>query len=494
MKKISLGFALAVVLVAQSAYAQAYYTMPANYSVGTYGSCVSINRDLSVGSRGSDVLSLQKYIVSRNYPGGGSWIMTGYYGSATRAGVMNVQIDMRLPQTGILDAQTRAALSAATCGTAYQSSYLTPPQTTIAPWYNYNNYTYGYNYNGNCSLLYGNNCQCPTGQGTWYTVNGQSYYSNCQSGTTSYGTPSISYLSPQSGSIGTTVTVYGYGFSSTNNTVRFGMAGQNQTLVTGLNSYDGRSVTFTVPSTLSGYSYNTVVPGVYNVAVTNSSGFTSSAVSFTVNSNGSYGSAPSINNVSGPNTIAVNTTGTWTVSLNNPYNANYTSVSVNWGDPVYGAYLSAPQQVYGTGQQSATFTHAYAQTGTYTVTFTVSNSYGTNTSSMTVNVTNNGTYYSAPSISYVTPTIGNVGSQIQIVGTGFSGDNTVHFGNGGRMHVTSASGNYIYFTVPQYLSPCDVQTSGTYCAQYQQLVTPGQYQLYVTTNGVNSNSITYTVQ
>lgn len=492
MKKIALGFALAIVSIAQSAAAQVYYTAPATYSYGTYGSCVSISRDLSVGSRGSDVLSLQKFIVSRNYPGGGSWIMTGYYGSATRAGVMNLQIDAHLPQTGIVDAQTRAAIQSMTCGT----SYFSQPATPIQPWYNYNNYTYGYNYNGNCSYVYGSNCVCPQGQSGWYTVNGQTYYTNCQGGNVNNGTPSISYLSPQSGTIGTTVTVYGYGFSSTNNTVRFGLPGQNPSIITGLNSYDGRSVTFTVPSTMAGYGYgyNTVVSGIYNVTVMNSSGVMSNAVTFTVNGYANNGSAPSITNISGPNTIAVNTTGTWMISINNQYNANYTSVSVNWGDPVYGAYLSAPQQIYGNGTQTATFTHAYAQTGTYTVTFTVSNAYGTNTSTATVNVTNSGTYYSAPSISYVTPTIGNVGSQIQIVGTGFNGDNTVHFGNGGKMHVTSQSGNYIYFTVPQYLSACDVQPSGSYCAQYLQLVTPGQYQLYVTTNGVNSNSLTYTVQ
>lgn len=480
MKKFSIGVALALVFTAQSASAQAYYTTP-TYS---YGSCTQISRDLTVGSRGSDVLSLQRFILSRNYPGAGSWMLTSYFGSATRAGVINIQMDMRLPQTGILDAQTRAAIAQATCGGSYiQPTYVQPqPTYPNTPWYNYNNYTYGNNYNNNsnCSLVY-SNCQCG-----WYTSGGQNYYNNC--GQNQNSSLNITYLSPQSGAVGTVVTISGSGFSSTNNTVRFGNG-----ILTGLNSYDGRSLSFTVPATLSGYGYSTVTPGIYNVSVTNSSGANSNTLPFTVNgiSSGSNTNAPWITNVSSPSALSVNTTGTWMVSVNNPNSASYTSVSVNWGDPVYGAYLAAPQQVYSTGQQTVTFTHAYAQAGTYTVTFTVSNSYGSNTSSATITVGGN---TNAPTISYVTPSTGNVGSQIQIVGTGFNGDNTVHFGNGGRMHVTSASGNYIYFTIPQYLSACDVQSNGSYCAQYQQLVTPGQYQIYITTNGVNSNSSTFTVQ
>src|SRR5262249_55602488 len=149
-----------------------------NYS----GSCVNITTDLSVGSRGSDVLALQKFIVSRNYPGGGSWMLTGYFGSATRAGVINFQMDMHLPQTGILDAQTRAALTQVTCGYGYNQPVPAPaptynnqyPYSITQPWYNYGSYTYGNNYNGNCNAAYGQStCQCG-----WYSVGGQSYFNN----------------------------------------------------------------------------------------------------------------------------------------------------------------------------------------------------------------------------------------------------------------------------------------------------------------------------
>ena len=492
MKTISLFVAGVVLFGARIAFAQAYYSNPVSAQPLYIGSCVSISRELTTGSRGTDVLELQKFIVSRNYPGGGSWMLTSYYGAATRAGVINFQIDKHLQQTGIMDAQTRAALSQFTCGygSPVQPIYPSTPNYSVTnPWYNFNNYSYGLptgqagnNYTGNCSSVYGSSsCQCG-----WYTVAGQNYFNNCGT-TANTGALSVSYLSPNSGGVGTSVTVFGTGFSSTNNSVRFGNG-----IIANLSSIDGRSLSFVVPATLSGYGSSQVTPGVYNVSVTNSSGASSNNLQFVVNSYGNNSSAPSISNVSSPTSLALNTTGTWIVSFNNPSSYNYSNISVSWGDPVYGAYAVAPQQIYGTGSQQATFTHAYSQTGTYTITFTVSNSAGSNTSTVTVQV---GTSQSgAPVITSISPTYGAVGTQIVLTGTGFTGDNTVHFGNGGKMHVTSMSGNYIYFTVPQYLSPCDVSSNGSVCAQYLQQVTPGQYQVYVTAGGNNSNSITFNVQ
>lgn len=493
MNKVTTAVVLTLLFGAHMVFAQsyqAYYPTPTSYQQAYVGSCISISRDLSVGSRGSDVLQLQKFILNHNYPGAGSWILTSYFGQATRAGVINLQIDSHLPQTGILDAQTRAALTQMTCGYGYNQPAPYPnsnqyPWTITQPWYNYNNYTYGTNYTGNCSNVYGSTCQCG-----WNTVSGYTYSNVCNG--TSVGNLNISYLSPNSGSIGTTVTIYGNGFSSTNNSVRFGNG-----VITNLNSTDGRSLTFVVPSTLSGFGYGYVTPGSYNVSVTDSSGMTSNALPFTVNSYGNGGNynAPSISNVSGPTSLQVNTNGTWIVSINYPNNQfnNYATISVNWGDPVYGAYLTGPQQLTNISQ-SATFTHAYSQAGTYTVTFTVSNSYGSNSSTITVHVGSYGSY-GAPTISSISPTYGPVGTQITIYGSGFNGDNVVHFGNGGAAHVTSASGNYIYFTVPSSLTPCTVQVNGSVgCPQYAQQVTPGQYNVYITTNGINSNSLTFTVQ
>ncbi|HXK39019.1 MAG TPA: hypothetical protein VJ043_02935, partial [Candidatus Paceibacterota bacterium] len=53
------------------AHAQTYYPYVSQ-------SCFSLSRDLVSGSRGSDVTSLQTFLLSQNYPGSGSWMITGY--------------------------------------------------------------------------------------------------------------------------------------------------------------------------------------------------------------------------------------------------------------------------------------------------------------------------------------------------------------------------------------------------------------------------------
>ncbi len=519
MKKISIALVFSILFVAQGTFAQSYFPSPLNNSHIYNGSCVSLSRDLSIGSRGTDVLNLQRFILSRNYLGSGTWMLTGRFGAATRAGVIDFQIDMHMPQTGWVDASTRAAVSSITCGNSFnqnnQYQYGYNSYVNQQPWLNnsWNNNTWNSNFwnnsgnnnswnnnfppvinqplptgNGNCSNAYGvSTCQCG-----WYSVAGRSYYNECGSNY-NQNNLSITYLSPNSGATGSTVTITGTGFSSTNNSVRFGNGS-----IAGLNSYDGRTLTFTVPATLSGYGSANVTQGTYNVSVTNASGATSNSVPFSITSGGNYG-APSIHNISGPNTIAVNSTGTWIISLLNQNNSNYTNVSVKWGDPVYGAYAVGPQRSY--NNQPLSFTHSYTQLGTYTITFTATSENGqSNTATQTVYVTNsNNNNNNNFIISNITPATGRVGSQIQIEGSGFTGDNTVHFGqpgqaNGSQMHLTSASGNYINYTIPSYIYPCDLQTQSTVCTQYMHVVNPGAYQIYVTNSSGTSNTLTFNVQ
>src|SRR3989338_10665024 len=61
--------------------------------------------------------------------------------------------------------------------------------------------------------------------------------------------PTISSLQPTSGPIGTTVTITGSGFTSTGNTVNFG----NGVIQKNVSSFDGKTVTFTIPSYISPY-------------------------------------------------------------------------------------------------------------------------------------------------------------------------------------------------------------------------------------------------
>jgi hypothetical protein len=315
------------------------------------------------------------------------------------------------------------------------------------------------------------------------------YYGNCPSynaNQAQLGSPTITYLSPVSGAIGDSVTIFGTGFSTSGNTVHFGSG-----VITNLGSPDGRSISFTVPSKLTGYGSQTVGLGSYYVSVTNASGYTSNTSTFTVNSLGSLGT-PVISNVSGPTTLAAGAMGTWSLSTTNPYGA-YLTVSVEWGDTQNQYAQNAAQQIAGIGSQTVTFTHVYAQQGTYTIQFKVTNQNGQSTvSTQTVVVTGtSGT--GNVSISSITPSSGRTGTQIAIQGSGFTQyDNTVRFGSGGTMHLPAYNGT-IYYTVPQYLSPCDISTSGT-CPLYLQLVTPGtSYPVSISNANGTSNTISFSV-
>jgi len=89
--------------------------------------------------------------------------------------------------------------------------------------------------------------------------------------------PTVIYLNPIGGAVGTSVSIYGSGFTTTGNTVRFGTG-----IIANLNSPDGRSVSFTVPTQLTGYGIQFVGLGAYNVSVINGLGYTSNAQTFTV--------------------------------------------------------------------------------------------------------------------------------------------------------------------------------------------------------------------
>src|SRR5262249_10921441 len=155
----------------------------------------------------------------------------------------------------------------------------------------------------------------------------------------------------------------------------------------------------------------------------------------------------------------------------------YITTSVQWGDQnAYGA--NAPQ-TYMLGQQSLTFTHTYASVGTYTITFTVTGPSGSNVATATVVVTNSGSSNGPLSIQYLSPSAGTVGTLITLQGNGFTTNgNIVHFGVGGKKDVASGNGTSILFTIPSYISPCDVITTIAVCNAPSTQVTPGTYPVY----------------
>lgn len=103
--------------------------------------------------------------------------------------------------------------------------------------------------------------------------------------------------------------------------------------------------------------------------------------------------APSISAFSGPTTLSVNESGTWTIRANDPENQSL-SYSITWGDE----YLSNVQSGSGSAPardsfiQTTTFTHTYARAGTYTVAVVVRDALGQESrSSATVRVGDVGT-------------------------------------------------------------------------------------------------------
>ena len=104
---------------------------------------------------------------------------------------------------------------------------------------------------------------------------------------------------------------------------------------------------------------------------------------------------------------------------------------------------------------------------------------------------NNGTstnYYGAPTITYITPTSGVIGSQVTIYGNGLA-NGIINFG-GYPVTPSYSSSTQMTFTVPSTLNNC---YNGGYCNNSYTTVGTGNYNIYVTNAGVNSNTLIFSV-
>lgn len=107
---------------------------------------------------------------------------------------------------------------------------------------------------------------------------------------------------------------------------------------------------------------------------------------------------PEISGITAPTVLKVDQTGTWKVKASDPQNGSL-EYSVNWGDEDEMKSLAQSAFV-----QTTTFTHAYAKAGDYTITFTVRNEAGNETTS-TVTVHVDGDAVNAPVISDLKATL-----------------------------------------------------------------------------------------
>lgn len=96
-----------------------------------------------------------------------------------------------------------------------------------------------------------------------------------------------------------------------------------------------------------------------------------------------------ITNVSGPTSLNVNQSGTWTVSVTSSIN-RILSYSVTWGDEAnVTENISMPQSNFRFDQQTLTINHTYKSAGNYNITFRIMDNLGnTVSSSITVVVRN----------------------------------------------------------------------------------------------------------
>ncbi|MBV9349512.1 MAG: peptidoglycan-binding protein, partial [Patescibacteria group bacterium] len=159
--------------------------------------CIVLSHNLSAGasdsSAGGDVSALQAYLNQQNYL---STSAVGIFGPKTYAAVKSFQVAHGLPATGYVGPLTRAVLN---CGT----QTLLPPTSV-------------------------------SGSGTSVTSSSSSNSNNPA--------PQLQALAPSSGTVGTSVTLYGSGFAS-DNKILF----DNRFLVHA-SSADASTLTFTVPN------------------------------------------------------------------------------------------------------------------------------------------------------------------------------------------------------------------------------------------------------
>jgi len=322
----------------------------------------------------------------------------------------------------------------------------------------------------------------------------------------------INYLSPNSGPIGSMVTIVGSGFLSEDK-LSFGNSSLGSQTGT-VSSADGKTIIFTIPSEIvptgSGCvppmycvspAPRPVVPGSYDIYVTNANG-TSNALSFIVASV----SGGSINIISpaGGEQWAVGSAQIvkWTPP------SSVTNVNITLS-PYIACLYSNPScmiaeinpypvaaNVPNTGNFNWTVAAAASDgraipSGQYILNIVSAGGSLSGRSAAPFNIVASA---SVPVISSLNPSSGAVGTQVTIFGSNFTATgNSARFMDyapvGGNL--SSTDGKTLQFTVPSLLYPnC---ASGMACPQYVLSVTPGNYQITVTNANGTSNSQTFTV-
>lgn len=437
------GLCVATVLGATlvSAQSTSTQTVSGTETAPSGVACPAVSANLGFGARGGAVFALQEFLFARGYF---SAHIAGPFGPLTRAAVVRLQRDNGIPPTGFVGVLTRAAISRL-CDPAHSgpvsisslSPSVGPVGTTVtvtgSGFTGDNTVQFGYGAivhvaaqdsstlvftvpnELNPACFYASpRCLPPTkmtAPGTYaVTIANENGRSNAKTftvtGASATTHTSLESMSPMSGPIGTTVTLTGKFFSN-NNIIHFGNGaigpvGIDSSIAVACTTDPSciggirQTIHFTVPDSISPYCapgmmcamyMQLVTPGAYTVYVTNENGTTNS-MTFTVTGTDTSNGPITISGLDAPTTLAMGVSGTWTVRASVPSTSGQLHYSVVWGDEAQNAQASvmAPQPT--TISTSASFSHAYNRSGTFTPVFTVTDDAGHSaTVSSTVTIT-----------------------------------------------------------------------------------------------------------
>jgi peptidoglycan hydrolase-like protein with peptidoglycan-binding domain len=216
--------------------------------------------------------------------------------------------------------------------------------------------------------------------------------------------PTISSLNPSYGPAGTTVTMTGSGFTATGNKIKFGDLGVEASPNYSVNSTDGRTITFMVPTTNYMRCWDAIprclapmmaiTAGTFMVSVTNANG-TSNALPFTVGNSTPVSTPTATFTISGGNqtnvhniTYPVGTLNTksWSSTGGATYSAKYSRIgnctNTRVVDADWTSYINPPTAVGSAANGSNT--NGIANAGdvgcVVSLTYTVTNSAGVSAS------------------------------------------------------------------------------------------------------------------